>query len=80
MDSEGRLRTKAYDKKDDFNFRIVNVPFICSNIPAAPQYGVYISQLIGYSRACCSYQDFIDRELLLTRKLPNQGFLLVKSK
>jgi hypothetical protein len=35
----------------------VNFPFICSNIPAAPAYGVYISQMIWYSRACCSYQD-----------------------
>jgi hypothetical protein len=33
----------------------VNFPFICSNIPAAPAYGVYISQLIQYSRACGSY-------------------------
>jgi hypothetical protein len=77
IDSEGRLRTKLYDKRDDFNFLIVNFPFICSNIPAAPAYGVYISQLIRYSRACGSYQDFLDRGLLLTRKLLNQGFLLV---
>jgi hypothetical protein len=44
IDSEGRLRTKLYDKRDDFNFSIVNFPFICSNIPAAPACGVYISQ------------------------------------
>ena len=56
----------------------VNFPFICSNIPAAPAYGVYISQWIRYSRACGSYQDFLDRGLLLARKLLNQGFLLVK--
>jgi hypothetical protein len=68
MDSEGRLRPKLYDKRDDFNFPIVNFLFICSNIPAAPAYGVYISQLIQYSRACGSYQDFLDRGLLLTRK------------
>ena len=78
IDNEGRLRTKLYDKRDDFNFPIVNFPFICSNIPAAPAYGVYISQLIRYSRACISYQDFRDRGLLLTRKLLNQGFLMVK--
>jgi hypothetical protein len=42
----GRLRTKLYDKRDDFNFPIVNFPFVCSNIPAAPAYGVYISHLI----------------------------------
>ena len=80
IDSEGRLRTKLYDKRDDFNFPIVNFPFICSNIPAVPAYGVYISQLIRYSRACGSYQDFLDRGWLLTRKLLNQGFLLVKLK
>ena len=80
IDSEGWLRTKLYDKRDNFNFPIVNFPFICSNIPAAPAYGVYISQLIRYSRACGSYQDFLDRGLLLTRKLPNQWFLLVRLK
>jgi hypothetical protein len=80
IDSEGRLRTKLYDKRDDFNFPIVNFPFICSNIPTAPAYGVYISQLIQYSRACGSYQDFLDRELLLTRKLLDQRFVLVKLK
>ena len=40
IDSEGWLRTKHYDKRDDFNFPIVNFPFVCSNIPAAPAYGV----------------------------------------
>ena len=46
IDSEGWLRTKLYDKRDDFNVSIVNFLFICSHIPAAPEYGVYISQLI----------------------------------
>ena len=43
IDCEGRLRTKLYDKKDDFNFPIVNFPFICSNISAASAYGVFQS-------------------------------------
>ena len=80
IESEDRLRTKCYDKRDDFDFLIVNFPFICSNIPAAPAYGVYFSRMIRYSRACGSHQDFLDRGLLLTRKLLNQGFLLVKLK
>ena len=69
---------KLYDIRDDFNFPIVNFPFICSNIPATPAYGVYISQLTLYSTDCASYQDFNDREL--TRKLLNQRFLLIKLK
>jgi hypothetical protein len=56
-----RLRTILYDKRDDFNVPIENFPFICSNIQAASAYGLYISQLIRYSRACGSYQDFLDR-------------------
>jgi hypothetical protein len=44
------------------------------------KYGLYFSQLIRYSRAYGSYDDFIDKGLLLTRKLPNQGFLVVKFK
>ena len=43
IDSQRRLRTKIYDKRDDFNFPIVNFPFMCGNIPAAPAYGVYIA-------------------------------------
>ena len=35
IDSDGRLRTKIYDKRDYFNFPIVNFSFICSNIPTA---------------------------------------------
>ena len=46
IDIEERLRMKLYDKRDDFNFLVENFPFICSNIPAEPAYGVYISQLI----------------------------------
>jgi hypothetical protein len=80
IDSDRRLRTKHYDKRYYFNFLIVNFPFICRNIPEAAAYGVYISKLIGYSRVCGSYQDFLDRGLLLTRKLLNQVLPLVKLK
>ena len=41
---EGKYVTSVYDKRDDFNFKIVNFPFMDSNIPAKPAYGVlYIS-------------------------------------
>jgi hypothetical protein len=73
------VKNELYDKRDDFNFPIVNLPYICSNIPAAPAYGVYIG-VMRYSRACGSYQEFLDRGMLLTMKLLNQGFLLVKLK
>ena len=53
IESNNRLYTKLHDKHDDFDFHIVNFPFLSSNIPSSPSYGVYISQLIRYAR-CCS--------------------------
>jgi len=52
------LTTKLYDKRDDFNFPIVNYPILDSNIPSSPAYGVYMSQLIRYSKIGyhCSYE------------------------
>ena len=52
-----RLQVKLYDKRDDFNFNIVNFPFLSSNIPQSPAYGVYVSQLIRYARASSAYSD-----------------------
>ena len=75
IDNEDRLKKKRYEKRDDLNF-----PCICRNIPVASAYELYISQLIQYSRACGSYQDFLDIWLLPTLKLLSQGFLLVKLK
>ena len=41
--------TRLHDKRDDLDFHIVNFPFLSSNIPSGPSYGVYISQLIRYA-------------------------------
>ena len=68
------LYTKLYDKRDDFSFEIINYPYLSSNIPSAPAYGVYISQLLRYCRACDSYNDFRVRHSSLTLKLVRQGY------
>ena len=47
--SNNRLYTKLYGKHDDFDFDIVNFPFLSSNVPSGPSYGVCISQLIRRS-------------------------------
>ena len=36
------VTTKIYDKRDDFNFDIVNFPFLVGDVPPRPSYGVYI--------------------------------------
>jgi hypothetical protein len=68
------LTTTQYDKREDFDFAIVNFPFLCSNIPLSPAYGVYISQLIQYAEACFAYEGFSQQGKLLTDNLMLQGY------
>ena len=77
---DGQLHTSVYDKRDDFNFHITNFPFLSSNIPSSPAYGVFISQLIRYARACSSYECFILRARRLSSKLLKQGYLAERLK
>ena len=77
---DGQLHTSIYDKRDDFNFHITNFPFLSSNIPSSPAYGVFISQLIRYARACSSYECFILRARRLSSKLLKQGYLVERLK
>ena len=56
----GKLATKL-TRENDFKFPIVKFPCLSSNIPSAPAYGVYVSQIVSYARACCKYQVFVDR-------------------
>ena len=73
FDDSGQISTKIYDKRD-FNFKIINFPNMCSNIPVSPAYGVYISQLIRYARASSNYSDFLKRHLHLRNSLLDQGY------
>ena len=66
--------TSVYDKRDSFDFYIVNFPHLDSNIPARPAYGVYMSQLVRIGRICKEYSDFRDRHHILTTRLLKQGY------
>ena len=71
----GKYTTTLYDKRDSFQFDIVNFPDMSSNIPSKPAYGVYISQLVRIGRILCStYKTFCERHHKLTKKLIKQGF------
>ena len=70
----GRYVTELYDKRDNFNFEIVNFPYMCSNIPVRPTYGVYVSQLIRICRICDNFDNFASRHRLVTNRLIKQGF------
>ena len=68
------MSTKIYDKRDDFDFEIVNFPFLDGNVPRSISYGVYISQLIRIARASSYITDFNTRNKLLTQKFLKQGY------
>ena len=78
FDDSGQISTKIYDKRYDFNFRMINFPNMCSNIPAFLAYGVYISQLIRYARASSNYSDFLNRHLHLRNRLLDQGYSTIR--
>ena len=72
--SDGVVQTKIYDKRDDFDFDIVNFPFLDGDVPRSTSYGVYISQLIRFARVSSHVVDFNTRNKVLTAKLFRQGY------
>ena len=64
--TNGIVSSKIYDKQDDFDFEIVNLPFFDGDVPCSPSYGVYISQLIRFARVYSYVDDFNNRNPFLT--------------
>ena len=78
IDNRGELSTRLYDKREDFDFHVVNFPFLSSNIPSGLSYGVYISQLIRYARCCSHYDDFRYHYKCLADLLLSQGHIVLR--
>ena len=72
--SNGFVSSKIYDKRDDFDFDIVNFPFLDGDVPRSTSYGVYISQLIRFARVSSHVTDFNACNKSLTAKLLQQGY------
>ena len=72
--SDGFVKAKIYDKRDDFDFDIVNFFFLDGDVPRSASYGVYISQLIRFARVSSHVDDFNNRNKVLTAKLLRQGY------
>ena len=68
------ISKKIYDKRDDFDFEIVNFPFLDGEVPRSTSYGVYISLIIRFARAASYVADFNTRNILFTQKLLKQGY------
>ena len=68
------VSTKIYDKRDDFDFDMVNFLIIDGDVPRFTSYGVYIAQLIRFARASSSVSNLNCRNKALTAKLLGQGY------
>ena len=66
-----------YDKRDDFDFEIVNFPFLDGDVPRSTSYGVYISQLIRFARAFNHVTDSNTRNKLLTQNFLNNAICII---
>ena len=67
--SNGFVSSKIYDKRDDFDFDIVNFPFLDGDVPRSTSYGVYISQLIRFARVSSHVVDFSNEFMYLVISL-----------
>ena len=72
--ANGFNSSNIYDKRDDFDFDIVNFPFLDGDVPRRASYGVYISQLIRFARVCSHVADSNARNKCLTVKFLQQGY------
>ena len=48
--ANGVVSSTIHDKRDDFDFPIVNFLFLDADLPRRASYGVFISQLIMFAR------------------------------
>ena len=76
--SNGTVSTKIYDKRDDFDFDIVNFPLLDGDVSRRTSYGVYISQLIRFARTSSNLSAFNCRNKALTAKHLRQGYRYFK--
>ena len=73
--SDGFVKTKIYDKRGDFDFDIVNFPFLDGDVPRSASYGVFFFSAYSICSSFSSHgDDFNTRNKVLTAKLLRQGY------
>ena len=40
--TNGKISAKIYDKRDEFNFEIINFPFLDGDVPGSPLFATYL--------------------------------------
>ena len=68
-----RFIYKLYDKRDNFNFFIVRMPQMTSNIPSTVFYGSVLSEFLRIARCTLLFEDFIPKANQLFKRMVTQG-------
>ena len=71
--SDEFVKTKIYDKRDDFGFGVVGFPFLDGDVPRLASCGVCVSQLVRFARVSSHVDDLNTRDKVLAAKLLSQG-------
>ena len=71
--SNGFVSSKIYDKQDDFDFDIVDFPFLDGDVPRRPSYGLcfFFQECVIH---CSHVEVFNARNKCLTAKHLKQGY------
>ena len=70
----GEFHTRLFDKRDNFGFDIVRMPFYCSNVPSKMLYGSIGAGYLRIYRATSKIEDLTRNcKQLLSRMLKQNG-------
>ena len=64
---------KMFDKRDEFSFSVVRMPYIDSNIPSYIFYGTILSEIVRIARSTLLLDDLIPRLGALFKRMLIQG-------
>ena len=64
---------KLFDKRDDFPFSIVRMPYVSSNIPESIFYSAMVGEFLRIARSTLFFNDFLPKARELIHRLNNQG-------
>ena len=71
--SSGTVSARIYDRRDDFDFDIVNFPFLDGDVPRRASCGVCMSRLVRFAGASSGLNDFDYRNGTLAAGLLGRG-------
>ena len=72
--SNSIFNKKLFDQRNEFNFDVISLPNMSSNIPINQAYSTYYNQIIRYFRANNNYSNFVHSVKCLYNKLCKQNF------